>query len=93
MEALEFHVLLRLVGVLTLFLQSAVHHACEEREVDLELVVSAKVRLVFFRSDRGVGGAFDAGCRGGGEEWSGRGRRWDRLRLEEERIVHIWDDN
>ena len=74
------------MGVFTLFLQCAVHHASEEREVDLELVVRPKVRLVFFRSDRGVGGASDAGCRGGREEWSGRrGRRWDRLRLEDER--------
>ena len=79
MKALQLHVLLRLVGILSLLLQCAVHHASEEGQVDLQLVVGPKVRLVLFGGHRGVGGASDAGGRGGREEWGGRGRRWDWL--------------
>ena len=91
MKALQLHVLLRLVRILSLLLQCAVHHASEEGQIDLQLVVSPKVGLILFRGHRGVGGASDTGGRGGGEEWGGRGGGWDWLRLRE-RDRRVEDD-
>ena len=83
-QTLQFHVLLRLVSLFSILLEHAVHHAVEQGNVALQLVVGPQVRLVLLGCDRRVlGGASDAGGRGGREERSwrrswGRGRLWER---------------
>ena len=81
MQTLEFEILLRFQRLLSVRLQHAIHHARENGNVFLQLVMRAQERLVLFGSDnRGGSGASDAGGRGGRVEGSGGSRGGGGLR-------------